>query len=153
MQVRKVELTVGLFMLAGLLALLFMAIKVSGLSLQPRSASYQLYAYFDNIGALRPKARVALAGVTIGHVTAIELDAERYMAKVTLAIDESVNTIPVDSTAAIMTSGLLGEQFIHLSIGGEADYLQKDNIIEDTQSALVLEELIGKFLLNAAKPS
>lgn len=150
MHKRTVELSVGAFMILGFLAMVFMALQVSGLTTAESDKTYELVAYFDNAGSLKARSKVSMAGVTIGRVTSVSLDKERYMAKVTMAIDSNINNIPLDSTAAIMTAGLLGEQFINVSIGGEMDYLLPGNQFEDTQSALILEELIGKFMMNTA---
>ena len=150
MQSRSVEIGVGLFLLAGILALLLLALRVSGLTLpDSQVGTYSVQAYFDNIAGVSPRAKVTMAGVTIGKVTAVEFDAETFMGRVTMEIDGKVNGIPVDSTASVLTAGLLGEKYIGLSVGGEEDVLQDGSVIHDTQSALVLEELIGKFLLNS----
>src|SRR5690606_21951606 len=97
---------------------------------------------------LTTRARVSVAGVTVGKVTDIEFDKETFTGRVTMAIDKSVDNLPVDSTAAIITAGLLGEKYIALSVGGEDEVLGDQDEIYDTQSALVLEELIGKFMMN-----
>ena len=149
MRMRTVEISVGAFMLAGMLALVAMAVKVSGLSVKSGNETYQLVAYFDNTGSLKPRSKISMAGVTIGKVKAVVLDKQTYMAKVVMDIDSKVDNIPVDSTAAIVTAGLLGEQFISISVGGEETYLHSGDRFEDTQSALILEELIGKFLLGS----
>lgn len=148
MRTRTLELTVGLFILVGIMALLVLALRVSGLSLSPTTDSYKVYAYFDNIAGLTPRAKVTMAGVTIGQVTAIEFDKNRYTARVEMAIDGSVNTVPSDSAASILTAGLLGEKYVGISVGGEDTMLSDGDRIIDTQSALVLEELIGRFLLS-----
>ena len=148
MQNRTLEIGVGLFLLAGILALLLLALRVSGLSASPSSDTYKLYANFDNIAGLTVRAKVTMAGVTIGKVTAIDLDRDTYMGRVTLQLDKSVDNLPVDSTASILTAGLLGEKYIGISVGGEDSVLKDGGVIHDTQSALVLEDLIGKFLLN-----
>ena len=153
MRTRTLEISVGAFMLAGVLALAVMAIKVSGLSPKSTGSTYELIAYFNNAGALRVRAKIAMAGVTIGQVKTVELDKETYTAKVVMAIDQKVDNIPIDSTASIVTAGLLGEQYISISIGGDEAYLRDGERFEDTQSALILEELIGKFLLGAASKS
>ncbi|WP_425387567.1 outer membrane lipid asymmetry maintenance protein MlaD [Endozoicomonas ascidiicola] len=146
---RTVEISVGAFMLAGMLALVAMAVKVSGLTTSGSGETYELTAYFDNTGSLKPRAKISMAGVTIGKIKRVELDKDSYMAKVVMGIDSKVDNIPIDSTAAIVTAGLLGEQFISISIGGDDIYLQNGERFEDTQSALILEELIGKFLLGS----
>ncbi len=148
MQNRTLEIGVGLFLLAGILALLLLALRVSGLSASPSSDTYKLYANFDNIAGLTVRAKVTMAGVTIGKVTAIDLDRDTYTGRVTLQLDKSVDNLPVDSTASILTAGLLGEKYIGISVGGEDSVLKDGGVIHDTQSALVLEDLIGKFLLN-----
>ena len=148
MQNRTMEIGVGLFLLAGILALLLLALRVSGLSPTASSDTYKLYAYFDNIAGLTVRAKVSMAGVTIGKVTAIDLDRDNYMARVTLQLEKAVDNLPVDSTASILTAGLLGEKYIGISVGGEDAILKDGGTIHDTQSSLVLEDLIGKFLLN-----
>ena len=149
MQNRAIETGVGLFLLAGILALLLLALRVSGLSTSASTDTYKLYAYFDNIAGLTVRAKVTMAGVTIGKVTAIDLDRDSYTGRVTLQLDKSVDNLPTDSTASILTAGLLGEKYIGISVGGEEDVLKEGATIHDTQSSLVLEDLIGKFLLNS----
>ncbi|MCY4177052.1 MAG: outer membrane lipid asymmetry maintenance protein MlaD [Endozoicomonadaceae bacterium] len=149
MRIRAIETGVGIFMLAGIFSLILLGFKVSNLSLTPNHQTYTLYAEFDNIGSLNDRARIAIGGVTIGRVSNIILNKKTYMAKVTLNIDNKIDNIPVDSTAAIMTAGLLGEKYIAISIGGENRYLKPGDTFSDTQSALILENLIGKFLLKS----
>ncbi|MBB1520282.1 outer membrane lipid asymmetry maintenance protein MlaD [Aquipseudomonas guryensis] len=149
MQSRSLEIGVGLFLLAGLLALLLLALRVSGLSAVSSGDTYKLYAHFDNIAGLTVRAKVTMAGVTIGKVTAIDLDHDSYTGRVTMEVEKRVDNLPVDSTASILTAGLLGEKYIGISVGGEEDVLKADSVIHDTQSALVLEDLIGKFLINS----
>ncbi|CAI8793021.1 outer membrane lipid asymmetry maintenance protein MlaD [Pseudomonas sp. NPDC087612] len=148
MQNRTLEIGVGLFLLAGILALILLALRVSGLSASPSSDTYKLYANFDNIAGLTVRAKVTMAGVTIGKVTAIDLDRDTFTGRVTLQLEKRVDNLPVDSTASILTAGLLGEKYIGISVGGEDAVLKDGATIHDTQSALVLEDLIGKFLLN-----
>lgn len=119
MQNRTLEIGVGLFLLAGILALLLLALRVSGLSASPSSDTYKVYAYFDNIAGLTVRAKVTMAGVTIGKVTAIDLDRDSYTGRVTLQLDKTVDNLPTDSTASILTAGLLGEKYIGISVGGE----------------------------------
>ncbi|MGI9280712.1 MAG: outer membrane lipid asymmetry maintenance protein MlaD [Endozoicomonas sp.] len=149
MRMRTVEISVGGFMLAGMLALVVLALKVSGLSLESGNQVYTVTAMFDNTGTLKPRAKVALAGVIVGRVTKVELDKQTYMAKVEMEIDSHIDNIPIDSTASIVTAGLLGEKYIGISIGGDIDYIKDGGRFEDTQSAVILEELIGKFLLGS----
>lgn len=148
MQNRTLEIGVGLFLLAGLLAFLLLALRVSGLSLGSNIDTYKLYANFDNIAGLTVRAKVTMAGVNIGKVTAIDLDRDRFTGRVTMEVEQRVNNLPLDSTASILTAGLLGEKYIGLSVGGEEEVLEDGDTIYDTQSSLVLEDLIGKFLLN-----
>ncbi|MCH4875072.1 MULTISPECIES: outer membrane lipid asymmetry maintenance protein MlaD [Pseudomonas] len=148
MQNRTMEIGVGLFLLAGILALLLLALRVSGLSPTASTDTYKLYAYFDNIAGLTVRAKVTMAGVTIGKVTAIDLDRDNFTARVTLQVDKSVDNLPTDSTASILTAGLLGEKYIGISVGGDDTLLKDGGTIHDTQSSLVLEDLIGKFLMN-----
>ena len=147
MRIRTLEMGVGLFLLAGLLALLLLPLRVSGLSVGSAD-TYKLYAYFDNIAGLTVRSKVTMAGVTIG-VTAIDLDRDSYTGRVTLEIQEDVNILPADSTASILTAGLLGEKYVGISVGGDDEVLKDGDTIQDTQSSLVLEDLIGKFLLNS----
>ena len=149
MQNRTLEIGVGLFLLAGLLALLLLALRVSGLTLGSGNDTYKVYAYFDNIAGLTVRAKVTMAGVTIGKVTAIDLDRDSYTGRVTMALDNEVDNLPTDSTASILTAGLLGEKYIGISVGGDEELLADGGTIHDTQSSLVLEDLIGKFLLNS----
>lgn len=148
MRIRTLEIGVGLFLLAGVLALLLLSLRVSGLNVASAD-TYKLYAYFDNIAGLSVRSKVTMAGVTIGKVTAIDLDRESYTGRVTLEVQKDVDILPTDSTASILTAGLLGEKYIGISVGGEEETLGDGDTIRDTQSSLVLEELIGKFLLNS----
>ncbi|AVI63093.1 outer membrane lipid asymmetry maintenance protein MlaD [Halomonas sp. M1] len=146
---KTMEFGVGLFMLAGILGLVFLGLRVSGLTLSAPSETFRLEANFSNIGGLRPRARVTMAGVTVGRVEAIELDTEWYDARVVLSLNSDLEgQLSRDTTAAILTAGLLGEQYIGLSVGGDPDVLQDGDTIRDTQSALVLEELIQQFISN-----
>ena len=149
MQSRSLEIGVGLFILAGLLALALLALRVSGLSIGTAESTYRVYAYFDNTSGVSSRAKVTMAGVTIGKVVAVDLDRKSFRGKVTMDIDKRVDNLPVDSTASILTAGLLGEKYIGISIGGDERVLKDGGVIRDTQSALVLGGLIGKFLLNS----
>ena len=148
MQTRSLEIGVGLFLLAGLLALLLLALRVSGLSVGEGEGTYRVYAYFDNAAGIGPRAKVALAGVTIGKVVAVDIDHETFKGRVAMDIYKTINYLPMDFTASILTAGLLGERYIGIGVGGEPDVLKEGSTIRDTQSAMVLEDLIGKFLLN-----
>ena len=146
---KTMECGVGLFMLAGILGLVFLGLRVSGMTLSAPSDTFRLEASFANIGSLKPRARVTMAGVTVGRVEAIELDTEWYDARVVLSLNSELQgQLTQDTTAAILTAGLLGEQYIGLSVGGDPNMLEEGDVIRDTQSALVLEELIQQFVSN-----
>ncbi|CAG0966497.1 Intermembrane phospholipid transport system binding protein MlaD [Gammaproteobacteria bacterium] len=151
-QSRVVETWVGLFVASGMLALFFLAMKVSNLGeLQTDKNSFRLTARFQNAGSLKERSPVSMAGVRIGRVSAIRFDKETYEAVVEMRIEPQYNTLPSDTTASILTAGLLGEQYVGLSAGGSSDYLKEGDKIEMTQSALVLEEIISRFLFNKAE--
>ncbi len=152
MERTALDLWVGMFVVAGIGALVVLAMKVGNLSTYNVSESYQLQAYFTNIGGLKPQASIKSAGVLVGRVTGITLDTERYEAKVVMSIDKRYQ-FPKDTFANILTSGLLGEQYIGLAPGGENDMLKAGEVIKKTQSAVVLEDLIGKFLYSKAEGS
>jgi phospholipid/cholesterol/gamma-HCH transport system substrate-binding protein len=148
MQIRTIEIVVGAFMLAGMLSLGILATRVSGYSIDSESDYYVVYASFDNVGGLDLRAKVSVAGVEVGQVVSIAYDKKRYEAKVKMIISTNVDNISTDSTASILTEGLLGGKYIGISIGAEDEYLIDEGEIADTQSAIVLEELIGQFLLD-----
>ena len=148
MKTRTLELAVGAFLVAGFLAFAFLAIKVSGLTFTAPADSYRVYGTFDNVSGLTVRAKVTMGGVLIGRVTNITLDQETYRAVVEMAIDGNVKGLTTDTSAAILTSGLLGEKYIGLTTGADEEVLGDGGRITDTQSALVLENLIGKFLSN-----
>lgn len=145
---RSMEIAVGLFIAAGLAALFMLAMKVSNISAFTEGNGYQLSARFENIGGLKVRSPVTMGGVRIGRVAAIEFDQNAYQAVVTLKISPQYDRIPTDSSASIYTSGLLGEQYVGLEPGAEEAYLKDQDRIQLTQSALVMERLISKFLLN-----
>ncbi len=147
MQMRSIEIIVGAFMLAGIISLSVLAIRVSGFNVGEETNTYHIVARFENIGGLVKRSKVSIAGVVVGKVSDISLDQETYTAVVTMEIDSAVTTISTDSTATILTDGLLGGKYIGLSIGAEEEFLKEGDELMDTQSAIVLEELIGKFLL------
>ena len=144
------DLWVGLFVIAGIVALLFLSLKVGSMSTVNTSDSYVVVARFDNIGGLKPRAPVKSAGVVVGRVADIGFDNETYEAAVTLRLDKRY-AFPKDTTAAIMTSGLLGEQYIGLEAGGDSEKLKDKDRILITQDAVVLENLIGQFLYGKAQ--
>jgi len=150
MERSTLDLWVGMFVVAGVAALVVLAFKVGNLGTYNVSETYQLQAHFTNIGGLKPKASIKSAGVLVGRVTEISLDNERYEARVVMSIDKRYQ-FPKDTYANILTSGLLGEQYIGLSPGGEEQMLKGGDEIKRTQSAVVLEEMIGKFLYNKAE--
>lgn len=147
MQGRTLNLAVGAFVLLGILALLFMALQVSNLSSASNGSTYEVKAYFDNIGGLKPRAAVKSAGVVVGRVRAIQFDDQHYQALVLLDLDARYR-FPKDSSIKILTSGLLGDNYIGLEPGAEEEMLKANDRIRMTQSAVVLENLISQFLYN-----
>jgi len=148
MRKRTIEISVGLFMLLGFAALAFLAIQVSGISGKATGETYHVYAGFENIGGLTERSKVTVAGVTVGRVSRIYLDKTSLMGIAEMEIQAEYNDFSTDTTAAILTSGLLGEKYIGLVVGADEEYLADGDTIYDTQSALVLEDLIGQFLFN-----
>lgn len=147
MRIRVMEIGVGAFLLAGIVALLLLALNVSGLNLESKD-TYKVYARFENIGGLTERSKVTMSGVLIGQVSNIRLDKDALQALVEMEIQEDIDFLSIDSSASILTAGLLGEKYIGVVVGAEEEYLQDGDYFEDTQSALVLEDLIGKFLFN-----
>lgn len=148
---RTIELGTGLFVLLGILALLFLTTQTSNLGSYLNDDGYIVTARFDNVGGLAVRAPVTMAGVTIGRVDAIAFDPERFKAVVSLRIDPRYTDIPEDSDASILTSGLLGGQYVGLNPGGSLEPLSDGSEIQFTQSAIVLEDLIGRFLLSVGE--
>ena len=144
---RTINVLVGLFVLIGLAALLFLSLKVSNLTSMASGSSYTVVAFFDDIGGLKPRAAVRSAGVVVGRVRSIDFDDQRYQARVLLDIDSSVD-FPKDSSAQILTAGLLGEKYIGLLPGADDQMLKDNDRITLTQSAVVLENIISQFLYN-----
>jgi len=144
---RTVELGAGLFALLGIGALFFLTTQATGGDDFAAKEIYQVQARFDNVGSLKPRAPVAMSGVTIGRVTKIEFDPDVLNAVVTMSIDKRYDKIPDDSDASILTAGLLGSQYVGLQAGGSDFYLEDGSEVLFTQSAVVLENLIGKFLV------
>lgn len=148
METRTIEFGVGLFMLAGLAALVVLAFQVSNITtLSNSNDSYTLVASFDNVGGLKVRSPVKVGGVLVGRVREIGLD-DTMQPQVTLAINSQFSAFPSETSASIQTAGLLGEQFISLTPGGDEKILKDGDRLQDTQSAIVLEELVGKFLFN-----
>lgn len=149
MRSKRTELLVGSFIVLGLAAFVYLAVQVSGLGFSNNKDTYQIVARFDDIAGLSNRAKVSIAGVTVGDVESITFDKELYMALVTMNIRTDVDNIPTDSSVAILTSGLLGEKYLGITIGADEDVLTDGGEIYDTQSALVLETLISQFLFNS----
>lgn len=147
---KTLEIWVGLFVAAGIAALAMLAFKVGNLTTVDVANAYRIKASFDNIGGLKVKSPVTMAGVRIGRVSSISFDNDHYRAVVTMDIDGHYDKIPTDSSAAILTSGLLGEQYVGLEPGGADDYLKSGDTLRTTQSAVVLEKLISQFLFSKA---
>jgi len=148
MNSRTTETLVGFFMLLFFAAMFILAMKVSNLANLTGGNGYKVTAYFENIGGLKVRAPVSASGVRVGQVSNIEYSAETFEAKVTLTLNNDYQEFPVDSTASIYTAGLLGEQYIGLDPGGEEEFLVEGSEIELVQSALVLERLIGRVLVD-----
>ncbi|MFA5826222.1 MAG: outer membrane lipid asymmetry maintenance protein MlaD [Gallionellaceae bacterium] len=150
MERTTLDLWVGAFVVAGIVALAILAFKVGNLSSYNVSESYHLKANFTNIGGLKPTASVRSAGVLIGRVTEIRLNPERYEAEVTMSIDKRYQ-FPKDTLISILTSGLLGEQYIGLKPGAEDEMLKNGDAIKQSRSAVVLEDLISQVVANKAE--
>jgi len=147
---KSTEITVGMFVAAGIIALFILAMKVSNLGDLNDEKGYHVVAEFGNIGGLKVRSPVTMAGVRVGRVEAINLNPQTYNADVTINLYGSYDKIPTDTAASIYTAGLLGEQYIGLEAGAEEDYLKDGDVIDLTQPALVLEQVIGKFLFSKA---
>lgn len=148
MKLRYLEMSVGVFVLIGIAALFYLAIQVSNIAESRDRDTFEVVAYFDHIGGLKVRAPVTVSGVRIGRVSRIAYDPERFQARVTLAIQSGKDFLPVDTQASIFTAGLLGEQYIALEPGGDFESLRHGDEILFTQSALVLENMIGRMLTN-----
>jgi len=150
MSSRRIEIMVGLFVAAAVAAFFMLALKVSNMSSYGNGDSYELIARFDNIGGLKVRSPVAAGGVRIGRVSDIQYNSDTYEAVVRMSIDTRYDKFPLDTAASVLTSGLLGEQFIGLEPGAEEDFLKHGDSIDLTQSALVLEQIVGQFLYSKA---
>lgn len=144
---RRIEIMVGLFVAAGIAALFMLAMKVSNLSALSDEDGYRIYADFQNVGGLKVRSAVTMSGVRVGRVTDISYDPETFQARVEMTIQPQYDFLPVDTHASIYTAGLLGEQYIALEPGAEMETLKDGDTIHFTQSALVLEEIIGQLLV------
>lgn len=150
LQSRTVEIWVGLFIAAGMAALFMLAMQVSNLTVVNTDEGYDVTARFENISGLKVRAAVTMAGVRIGRVTEIGFDPRTFEAVVTMHISNQYDQLPADTSASIFTAGLLGEQYVGLEPGGEMEVLKDGSEIMLTQSALILEQLIGQFLFSKA---
>ena len=146
---KRIEILVGLFVVLGAVGLVFLALKAANLANFTVGDTYKVQARFDNIGGLKVRAPVRSAGVTVGRVSKVALDAKTYQGVVTLDIERGFQ-FPKDSSAKILTSGLLGDQYIGIEPGADEKNLEPGATITQTQSAIVLENLIGQFLFNKA---
>lgn len=147
-----IDLWVGFFVAIGLAAVLFLALKVGNMSAASSGETYALQAKFDNIGGLKVRSAIRSAGVVVGRVTSIEFDPTSYVAVVNMQMDAKYK-FPRDTFATINTSGLLGDQFVGLEVGGDSEMLKPGESIKKTQSAVVLEKLISQFMFNQAADS
>jgi phospholipid/cholesterol/gamma-HCH transport system substrate-binding protein len=147
---QKVDVWVGLFVLLGMVALVFLALRAGNLSSFSLAETYSVQARFDNIGGLKVRAPVKSAGVVVGRVASIRFDDQTYQALVTVNLERAF-VFPMDTSASILTSGLLGEQYIGLDAGGDDRMLAAGDAITMTQSAVVLEQLISQFLYGSAE--
>ncbi len=146
---RAIDVSVGLFILLGLASVLFLVLQTIDPARVSSDGTYVVEARFDQVGDLKARAPVALAGVTIGRVDNISVDPIDFRAVVTLRIDSRFSNLPLDTDAIIATAGLLGGKYIELTPGGDTELLEDQGEITFTQSAILLENLIGKFLLNS----
>lgn len=140
---------VGFFVVLGICAVTFLALRVANQATVNNTQTYSVDAYFTNVGGLKKRSPVKSAGVTVGRVKSVQLDTKTYRAKIQLAIDNTY-TFSSDTSAAILTSGLLGEQYVSLETGAEVEQLKEGDTIDLTSSALVLESLIGKLMMSKA---
>ncbi|MCK4743057.1 MAG: outer membrane lipid asymmetry maintenance protein MlaD [Sulfuriflexus sp.] len=148
---KTVEILVGLFVALGIAALFMLAMKVSNLSTFSSEGGYVVTARFENIGGLKVRSPVTVAGVRVGRISDINFDNTTYEAVVSMSIEAGYNTLPTDTSASIFTAGLLGEQYVSLEPGGDEKYLQQGGEVRLTQSAIVLEQVIGQFLYSQAE--
>lgn len=150
MQSRALEILVGFFVCLGIAAVFVLTFRVASLDTLGSGKTFGVTASFENIGGLKPGAAVTMAGVRVGRVNSIVIDPQTFEARVSIDISATYDTIPEDSDAKILTAGLLGEQYIGLMPGGSDETLKQGSRIKFTQSALVLENIIGQFLTNMA---
>jgi len=147
---KTVQVWVGIFVLAGMASLVMLSMKVSNISAFTETEGFEVTANFENIGGLKIRSPVSMAGVVVGRVAKIGFDRESYEAIVTIKIQNQYDNIPDDASASIFTAGLLGEQYIGLEAGGSEEFLKQGSELQLTQSAIVLEQIIGQFLVSKA---
>ncbi len=145
---RIIELSVGIFVTFGMLALLGLAVKVSNVGNFSSGEKFSITANFDNASGLKERSAVSIAGVTVGRVVSIRVDPITYQAVVKINLDAHFNEVPIDSSVGIYTAGLLGEKYIGIEPGGAPDYLKEGSVIHLTQSSIILEKLISQFLFS-----
>lgn len=150
---KTLEAFVGGFVVIGILALVFLAYKVSSVNTVGKDGTYTLYAKFNSISGLKSGASVTIAGVKVGQIDNIVIDTEDYEAKVAIAIDKRYDNLPLDSSISVLTQGLLGEKYLGIDIGADIEFLQDGDSFDFTKSAIVLERLVDKFFLKASTPS
>ena len=150
MERKAVDLWVGMFVVAGFIALMMLALKVGNFGAYSPKDVYVVTAHFDNIGGLKEQAPVRSSGVVVGRVAGVRFDSKKFDAEVTLTMDGQFK-FPTDTTAAILTSGILGENYVGLEAGGEEQNLKQGDVIKLTQSAVVLEKIISQFLYSKAQ--
>lgn len=146
----SVDFVTGLFVLLGLGAMFWLTVETSNYKAYKTTEGFTVTARFSNIASLKVRAPVTIAGVTVGRVVRVDFDKERFQALVTMRIHERYDTIPADSSASILTAGLLGEKYIGLEPGADVEFLAEGSVITFTQSAIVLENLVSKYLFNQA---
>lgn len=149
-RMKAMEIGVGLFVAAGVAALFMLAMQVSNLSSISNDQGYEITARFENVGGLKVRSPVSVGGVRVGRVVAIEFDMETFEAVVRMQVTQQYDKFPKDTSARIFTAGLLGEQYVALEPGGAEEILKNGDEIRLTQSALVLEQIIGQFLFSKA---
>lgn len=149
-RIKAIEIGVGLFVVAGLAALFMLAMQVSNLSSMSNDQGYEIIARFENVGGLKVRSPVSVGGVRVGRVAAIDFDMSTFEAVVRLRLSQVYDKFPKDTSARIFTAGLLGEQYVALEPGGAEEVLAAGDEIRLTQSALVLEQIIGQFLFSKA---
>jgi phospholipid/cholesterol/gamma-HCH transport system substrate-binding protein len=152
-QTRAVEFGTGLFVFMGIVALFFLTTRVTNFDSYQGDKGYTLIARFDNVGTLKERSPVSMSGVTIGRVVDVKFDGDALEAVVRMRINSEYNKIPDDSDASILTQGILGGQYVGLEPGGSEDYFKDSDEIQFTQSALVLEQLISKYLFSQGEDS